>query len=816
MNPRSNSQHSLLLQGVSFPAILLLTPLAATAADAIEIVPTYECASVHVPHDNPADRCELWFRQQGSADWRPAYPPVYAPQYPRTEATRRLWEQGGEVLSRREFRGSIVRLTEDAAYEVRAVLRAAENGQVIREETTAFRTLSSRVPVARTLRTSDLLKNPAPGGGLVLDLKGTPAGWIEIVGDAPLVVPEASANGPRPPDAAVHLKGARHVILRDVVIKGGARHGILVEDCQDVHILNVGISGFGRPGTQDFNQDGSYYVPGDRNPVNHDAGICILQSGRLLVERCWIHDPRIKANSWRYSHPKGPNAVFVQLPSGQVVLRHNDFIGGDVLRWNDTIEGFNNQSPQGSFFRDSDIQGNMFAFANDDGIELDGGQMNLRVFDNRFEQGLMAVSTDPCVLGPSYIFHNLVHHLGDEDQRAAYAIKNSGPDRVNALGRAHYFHNTFHVRAGGTRFFNGVSRNNIYSCFGTLAPLSGIGDLTTFHHDFDHDLLDGPSLTRYRESLAAAGLQPNGVFGKPRFANSEAGDFRLRPDSPGRNTGQALPNFSPESTAKPHLGVFQESDTDFFPRRPVPLRADATLLHLEGSLDAAATPAFLHVRCDSLENTGGAFRILRSEDCPWLSVTPETGGLQAGATVRFTVTTDPRQLQERSGTRHAVFLVKLRSGYSLPVSVIARIRNPGVAILAEAESLLPDAAIEEDREASGGKAVRFGAESAGPLEFTFDIPKEGCYHLMARVRELRGAAGMLRYIWQLNDGERQTQAFRPPNKVYGWDRVPGFERQHLPVGRHLVRLFPGSPVVLDRLALVSEPYPEVWETAPRR
>jgi len=90
------------------------------------------------------------------------------------------------------------------------------------------------------------------------------------------------------------------------------------------------------------------------------------------------------------------------------------------------IEGRKNFERTGGFVRDSAIYGNYLAYANDDLIEIDGGQRNVLVYENELTQGYAGISIAPNMLGPSYLFHNNIHDLGDERGKEWTAIKAGG------------------------------------------------------------------------------------------------------------------------------------------------------------------------------------------------------------------------------------------------------------------------------------------------------------------------------------------------------------------------------------------------------
>ena len=146
----------------------------------------------------------------------------------------------------------------------------------------------------------------------------------------------------------------------------------------------------------------------------------------MTVERCYFHEPRGRANSWYYSHPAGPEGVMMAHAAGSTVIRWNDFIGSDDHRWNDAVEGRGNFSHDGGFNRTGDVYGNFMTYCNDDCVEMDGGQRNVRNFDNRYEGALCGVSVQGCMVGPSYVYRNLFSGMCGEFGEAGQTLKVGG------------------------------------------------------------------------------------------------------------------------------------------------------------------------------------------------------------------------------------------------------------------------------------------------------------------------------------------------------------------------------------------------------
>jgi len=316
------------------------------------------------------------FREADGREWRAATIPVI--------------DRPADVL-----KGSALGLKEGVKYEFRLV---DSGGTVVAAK--EFRTWSSTVPVARTI---DISKFPRENGIIVIREKGTPNGWVR------LSVPKGHVlRGVEKAENVILFENAAYVILENAVVEGGTVDAIRVKDSRDVRIVNCDISGWSDPGIRSWRIDRPGQFWSDGKNVNCQAGVAIWTSRNTVVERCYIHDPLSRANSWQFSHPAGPTAIYVRNTLGGNVIRRNDCIGSDEHRFNDVIESSENFDDEGGFFRDSDVSENFLVFGNDDGIELEGGGINVRFFNNRIEGTVCGTSTGSCRFGPMYIFDNLI------------------------------------------------------------------------------------------------------------------------------------------------------------------------------------------------------------------------------------------------------------------------------------------------------------------------------------------------------------------------------------------------------------------------
>ena len=366
-------------------------------------------------------------------------------------------QAGGKWIKGAAIDGNILGLEEDTAYEV--VVR--NNGKVV--EKGSFRTWKTVVPVARTIELDpESIKPP-----YIIDAKGAADGWIQYkIKGGEFFNPTENAT--------FIVDSAEYVLLDNMILRGAkeCREVIEIHNSKGVRVRNCDFSGWGRTGYPQYNYFSKRaYSTGmghiydkDGKHVNGDAAIGIHRgSSEVVVERCYFHDATPHTNAWYYSHPAGSECIFMHCPDHSTVIRYNDFIGSDTRRFNDCVEGEGNFFPDGGFNRDADIYGNFFIFSNDDSIELDGGQRNVRCFGNRSEAGLCGVSIQGCEVGPSFVYDNLFSGMCDEFGITGQTLKTSYKNGPGA--RSYIFGNTFWGAGSGVgmrRDLKLVIHNNVF------------------------------------------------------------------------------------------------------------------------------------------------------------------------------------------------------------------------------------------------------------------------------------------------------------------------------------------------------------------
>lgn len=378
-------------------AELIGSPISGDAARAhdIDLKPTFTSCGVEYPSSSPVPGIQLECRRAMSG-----WTAVDGAEFP-------YFKSDGV------YRGSLRNLDENTSYAVRITSR----GKVLAEG--KFRTWKSDVPIARTVEL-------AADGHLpkIVSETGASGGWVRIVAKDGGVLDFGECA-----ETPIVVDGAKYVVFDGLRIRGSrARNVFKIANSRFVRIRNCDISHWGRIGEPRFDKFGRFFEADDESDwgINFDGAIEIGNGAfGCVVERCWIHDPRGRANSWFYSHPAGPEAVVVNRPKGSTVIRWNDFTSSDLHRYNDAVEGLGNFRLDGGFNRDADIYGNFMAFCNDDCIELDGGQRNVRCFGNRFEAALCGVSVQGCMKGTLVCIRQFVLR----DVRSVRQIRTDAQDR---------------------------------------------------------------------------------------------------------------------------------------------------------------------------------------------------------------------------------------------------------------------------------------------------------------------------------------------------------------------------------------------------
>lgn len=738
------------------------------------VVPSYNSASFYLSMPE-VKNLKVVYRKLPAGKWQTAYAPI------------RDNDAGN-------YRGSIVNLEESSDY----ILRALVDNKVWYSK--PFRTWNSHKAVGRTI----VLDKNNFKGELNKIISGKPYAWVRYTcapnftltndGKTPLIVADK----------------VKYVIFDGLKLKGGRRNAVIISNSSNVIIRNCDISGWGRPGVQRLDLDGKYYCGEQKNQVvNFDGAIDISESRNVTVERCFIHDPLTRANSWQFSHPAGPEAITIY-NCRSTVIRHNDFVGSDEHRWNDAVEGRGNGSKIGGINSDADVYGNFMIFASDDCIELDGGQHNIRCFGNRIEGSYSGISIQGCMRGPSYVFDNWINDLGDEYGLSGQSLKTSSR-ASGKYAKSFIFNNTFSGRGNGTSSIKHLPMeiyNNVFT---------GSTKLTIGKHPCvnDHNLVQKADKKHGKNTI---------VRTAPGFAAPERGNYAPAKNSIMHGKAKKLDGFTRGNT----LGAMQSNSCyEQLPRRPIPVKLDAATLTFARNESEKSFTATVQ----SDEEFRKEFSIVKTDVADWIEVTPSKGILQTGQSITFNVKLNRRKMRGRRNWRGA-FLIRFADGLSRPVAVYAS----GVGSDAKAEAKKLNAFVTfveaenpvnantypviDHPQANGKKAVNFNKlnPSAPPKDpkqvncYEFSVPKDGYYTIALRMRA-DGDYGMHDTFYASIDSEKlakHTLAQHIGNE-WAWCVPSGLKKNplmsgsfaycYLKKGKHTFRIAPREQLYFDTLGV---------------
>lgn len=708
---------------------MLLSATAVLAAE-LEFRPTFESCGVYF-YTAQLRSCQISYREKGSEAWLPAFEPVFDRNYNAC------------------YRSSIVDLRENTEYEVRV------EGSRIEPVSGSFRTWAEEVPIAR-----EIIISPAEAAdGVTISDKGSPDGYICYTAAPGTVI---SGEGR---SEALLLDGAEYVVVRNLVLRGGNNSGIKLQNCRYVRVQNCEISEWCDAANWQLDRGSGRMRNAQGGTLWNKNGINIDRGCGQVIERCYIYDPALSANAWRYGHPDGPQGIAAWKPES-TVIRYNDICGSSWRWWNDGIAGSGNFDLDGGLNRDADVYGNYIAFANDDAIELDGGQQNVRCFRNYFEHCFMGISVQGSMTGPSFVFENLIVHLGDEFGERSSAFKTA--DLWNGTYTASFFYHNTSFNPGGVlnmpENMQLVARNNILREI--KSPLRRF-----VKWDHSHNLVELPA--------GSADL-----LGTASFPDAEKGVFVLAADSPGIGAGTRIPGLN---QTPPDIGVPRNLQ---LPLRPFALQLpQRRQVNFSVQAGQASAPQEVVVQAGT---EPVSFAVRKSADDLWFEVEPQSANLQPGESLSLTVRVRPERMDRQVNYRGAFFL-RTPEGWSRPVTVRAvtdfvkkDISSPDCLefVLGSPYKQLPD----------GGVLL----EGEEMVKFEFEHPADGYVYLLLEARA-PGPIATHDSVW-LGVNTETPEAYVPLTRISQDEfKLLRVGSHFLPAGKHYIMLKPRETIEAKRL-----------------
>jgi Secretion system C-terminal sorting domain len=528
--------------------MFLFTTYFAQSLQAQTAVPTFNCMSLYWSPSGGGNDVLVTYRKVGDATWRQGLNIRYNPI-------------AGTILEKGDYRGSVVNLTPGTSYEFKLDLQGTSTSTIITKST-----WSENFPVGTTTNIGSRTTSYEITAG------GTNSAYKVYDGQNNTI--NVSHN-----EQYCLRVSQSFVIVRNFILKGagvgtggggGYIGGIIVEDgVHDVIIENCDISDFGRAHNNPVWPNQGY---------GRDAGIQMFGENieRIIVQRNKIHDPTYTTNCsfpdnnlTNYVHGDGPDGIHMYNTKGNHVFRFNEINGNALHMFNYCFEGLDNASYKGGSGADTDFYGNSLSHSWGNSLESEGGDENIRIWNNYMTVSSQHIGNAAVSIGPMYIWRNVF----DESEwyfgrGGGSAVKMGFANAESWMGgRIYVFNNT--VLQNGKGVEDGISANRItkYTSLRNninQTKFSSNQSLATQTTDtsFDYDLYNG---------VIPNGTEPNGIFGVPTYVSgagyntlTKTGDFQLATNSLGYNQGVIINNFTDGYFGSaPDIGAHENGAANF-------------------------------------------------------------------------------------------------------------------------------------------------------------------------------------------------------------------------------------------------------------
>jgi hypothetical protein len=421
-------------------------------------VATYECGSIYWK-TNESGACKIQYKEVKGSTWKNGLELVFDSRHG-------------------EYRGSIINLIPNTEYQVELSTNSAKTHLT-------FNTRNDVFSIGKTT----ILPDGETDKTIVITESGTPNAYHLVT------VPinsKSVLNLKNVYDYGIDID-ADYVIVRGVEIRNARIHGIRIRRSRhDIVVEQCNITFWGRIGGP---------ITYGNFEGNMDSGI-YAENGtwNLTFQRNLIEDPRGASNDWETGHPAGPQGISVIQSLGGNVIRYNDIVSTEDHGFNDAIGGGSNFSDVGNLNRDSDVYGNLIRSVWDDAIEVEGANMNIRIWGNYLDKYFMGIATAATTFGPIYIYRNIFgeSRRGQRNSNGGNMFKLGGRGEFQG-GRRYFFHNTA-IQPNGpygsvSRCANCVARNNIFDVPGRSSGSSEPDPTSDFNYNYGGPGQEGNPIT---------------------------------------------------------------------------------------------------------------------------------------------------------------------------------------------------------------------------------------------------------------------------------------------------------------------------------
>jgi hypothetical protein len=532
----------------------------AVSPGALNLKSTFDNIGVRAPFSGDANQnatVSVRFKRAAEPTWHAAFPPI---------VDRRASISGRTNPYANEARVSIVGLQSGTSYNVELTWSDPDGGGSV-----VSGTISTVASVAAT--TSELwVDAAAPGGGngsqsspfntitaaisaasagakirvrpgsyppFTISKSGSSTGgYIAIVGENR---DTTFINGGSVSNNITVSSGVSYVQVKSLRLKatnyrsvdvGSNAHHIWLED-----LYHENVAGTATCSTSLYDAAGVFF-----NGGTHDSYIVNNQIFSAFLSNC-----QVAGNAWDQNG--GGVDMYGTGAEGGFVVKGNIINGG----FRDCI-GDGGESWGDGFRDNSDIINNTVTGCKDDGIQMEGEDVNLRIGGNVVDanRGYSTIAMAAHLVGPAYAYRNVLYQHG----LSGYC----GKLYEGSQGYGFFIHNTCHAIAGSDAFegsgnpFDNFYNNIIFTmntCMRNFAATSKAdGNLYQCGTYFSN--WGGSNYSSVSAFRSATGNEVHGKQGDPLFINVQK---QIDATSPAFDAGIMLANFNTPDSAWPYGGT---------------------------------------------------------------------------------------------------------------------------------------------------------------------------------------------------------------------------------------------------------------------
>ena len=561
----------------------------------IDCKPTFECIGVRAVYSGDVgnkNSAVLEYREAGGL-WKVAFP-----MYKDTIGVKSTIT--GLIIGPTEYRGSIFWLRPGTQYEIRVTF-ADLDGIIGTNPLTAFVTTRDDNPPIGTnylyVAPNGNDSNPGtealpfltigkaasvvnPGNTVLIRAgtyaqtstftrSGTPDAWITIMpyGEEDVLISGVGTLGILfllQNTSYIRIRGIRFADSVSEAVRFFRGHDCIIEKC-----------GFRNCHTTGDNLFGSVCVYGESDNVG---------AYNYLIQDNYIE--------YETGATKVASGITLRRTQYGVVVRQNTVTCPDNSMYDGITSWPEDERGAEAYLESCDIYDNIFTGPQDDSIQTEGGNINLRIWGNNARNCFQAIAVCPTLCGPAYVFRNIAINL--------LPAKSCNFSKVGketyGFGRVFFFHNSWFTLNGqaitqsNPYVGNIVARNNIWNATRWIHEFYNNNMIGAFQNmDFDYNMMftsnwengvpvrgikwyraatptqAGTDVGVYYLSTFRAnwgqelhGIWPNiaqgGSLNDFGWANPTHGDLSLLPTSPAIDAGVVLKQFNDEDSPWPYIG----------------------------------------------------------------------------------------------------------------------------------------------------------------------------------------------------------------------------------------------------------------------